>query len=153
MPSTNHITVDLKGLVAMQDPSKTSILFARPDDSSNRLLPFAQHLKTGFEKARLMVKEERELKLHATIINTIYAKSKSKSRNQGHGPNAKGSGRFDARDLIERYKDFVWVENVRIDRVVICKMGAKKVWSGGLEGEGEVVDEEYEVVCEKMIGE
>jgi activating signal cointegrator complex subunit 1 len=30
-------------------------------------------------------------------------------------------------------------------------MGAKKIWSGGIEGEGEVVDEQYEVVCEKEI--
>jgi activating signal cointegrator complex subunit 1 len=56
--------------------------------------------------------------------------------------------RFDARDLIERYKDVVWAENVRIDRVQICKMGAKKI----LNGEGEVVAEEYEVVGEKVIG-
>jgi activating signal cointegrator complex subunit 1 len=37
--------------------------------------------------------------------------------------------------------------------VQICKMGAKKSWSGGAEGVGEVVDEEYEVVAEKGIFE
>lgn len=55
--------------------------------------------------------------------------------------------RFDATELVERYKDFVWAENVRIDRVQICKMGAKKIFNES----GEVVDEEYEVVGEKII--
>jgi activating signal cointegrator complex subunit 1 len=59
--------------------------------------------------------------------------------------------RFDARSLIEKYKGFIWAEGVRVDRVCICKMGVKKIWSGGIEGEGEVVDEQYEVVCEKEI--
>jgi hypothetical protein len=37
-----------------------------------------------------------------------------------------------------------------VDRVQVCRMGAVKVWS---EGERkEVVDEEYGVVAEKMIG-
>jgi activating signal cointegrator complex subunit 1 len=61
--------------------------------------------------------------------------------------------RFDARALIDSYKAFTWAKDVRIDRVQICKMGAKKVWSGGKDGEGEVVDEKYEVVCEKGIFE
>jgi activating signal cointegrator complex subunit 1 len=59
--------------------------------------------------------------------------------------------RFDARGLIESYKDFMWAEDLRIDCVQICKMGAKKIWSGGREGEGDVVDERYEVVFEKSI--
>jgi activating signal cointegrator complex subunit 1 len=55
--------------------------------------------------------------------------------------------------LIDRYKDFTWAEGVKIDRVQICKMGAKKIWSGGSEGEGEVLDEKYEAVFEKGIFE
>jgi activating signal cointegrator complex subunit 1 len=54
--------------------------------------------------------------------------------------------RFDASRLIERYRDFVWAQDVRVDKVQICKMGAKKIWSGE-----EVVDERYEVVYSKAI--
>jgi activating signal cointegrator complex subunit 1 len=57
--------------------------------------------------------------------------------------------RFDARDLIDKYKDYTWAEDVRIDRVQICKMGARKT----LNDDGEVVDEQYEVVAEKGIYE
>ena len=33
---------------------------------------------------------------------------------------------FDARGLLERYKDHVWMENAPLDRVSICKMGICK---------------------------
>ncbi|KAF2090267.1 hypothetical protein K490DRAFT_35063 [Saccharata proteae CBS 121410] len=72
----------------------------------------------------------------------------------GHGPNA---GRLplkwdeadwvlnqmDARSLMERYKDFVWASDVRIEKVSICKMGAKKT----LNEKEEVVAEQYEEIA------
>lgn len=33
---------------------------------------------------------------------------------------------FDARGLLERYKDHVWMENAPLDRVSICKIGIHK---------------------------
>lgn len=188
MPDTDALTISLESLVPMQQPDKTSILYAEPVDGSGRLLSFAEQLKKRFEERGLMVSDQRDLRLHATVVNTIYAKNGSRkgrggvngseaavrlqngSRDtvhespteggpskeeseQGHGPNAKSWLRFDARSLIVRYKGFVWAENVKIDRVQICKMGARKTWSGGREGEGEVVDEQYEVVAEKALYE
>ena len=223
MPDTDALTINLESLIPMQAPHKTSILYAEPQDPSQRLQPFAAALRDQFTKKGLLLEDSRPLKLHATIMNTIYAKPKrgrgrskgSKlkdglkhmehkvsphhhadgedvhvahvsndndnpadeatsaagsadgndatapadlstaesphSTGEGHGPDGKSWMRFDARNLIEKYKGFVWAEGVRVDRVCICKMGAKKIWSGGLEGEGEVVDERYEVVCEKEI--
>jgi activating signal cointegrator complex subunit 1 len=190
MPDTDALTISLESLTPMQSPQNTSILYAAPKDPTNRLLPFASLLRTHFTQQGLMVEDARPLKLHATIVNTIYAKpsgarksrsSKVKStletigqkisphrqhgdgsdgdsdgedaRSNAHGPDAKSWMRFDARALIEAYKGFTWAENVRIESVQICRMGARKVWSGGVEGEGEVVDEKYEVVFEKGIFE
>ncbi|KAI4944724.1 hypothetical protein J4E91_008411 [Alternaria rosae] len=220
MPDTDALTINLEALIPMQAPHKTSILYAEPQDASQRLQPFAAALRDRFTEQGLLVEDSRALRLHATIMNTIYAKPKggrgrSKSgkvkdglkhvqhkvsphhhgngvdgqtahadinghdpqeddgastagsvdgntaeastadpsppTGEGHGPDAKSWMRFDARNLIEKYKGFVWAESVRVDRVCICKMGAKKIWSGGAEGQGEVVDERYEVVCEKEI--
>jgi activating signal cointegrator complex subunit 1 len=186
LPHIEDLSVDLRGLVAMQSPSKTSVLYAEPRDTSERLLPFAQALKDQFVKAGFLVQDERELKLHATVLNTIYAKPKrggkvrsgkqgredveSISQQQEDGreddekdwvgntptlptpstatvEDGKGWQRFDARVLIDKYQDFVWAEDVRIDRLCICEMGAKKI----LGSEGEVVDEAYEVVGSKDI--
>jgi activating signal cointegrator complex subunit 1 len=223
MPDTDALTINLESLIPMQAPHKTSILYAEPQDASQRLQPYAAALRDEFIKKGLLVEDDRPLRLHATIMNTIYAKPKrgrgrtksskvkerlkhmehkvsphhhgngegthtapSNSDNEnpeddgastvgsvdgndttappdpstaeaphatgdGHGPDGKSWMRFDARNLIEKYKGFVWAEGVRVDRVCICKMGAKKLWSGGVEGSGEVVDEQYEVVCEKEI--
>lgn len=195
-----YIEVDLKSLVPMQKPRQTSILYAQPVDNTSRLRTFAEALKKEFTEKGFMVNEDRALKLHATIINTIYAKpngrgpkgangkgegkaptkaepqtappdpstaetevpptitgsgtegegkgeSKPPVLSEGHGPNAKSWMRFDASELIVQYKDFVWAEGVRVDKVQICKMGAKKILGEG----GEVVDERYEVVWEKKI--
>jgi activating signal cointegrator complex subunit 1 len=215
-----ELKVDLKGLVPMQQPHKTSILYAEPVDvggkgASAKLYGFAKVLKERFEKEGFMVKEDRKLRLHATVINTVYAKpkggrrkrkgkgkqvhegergqvveqdaghaaeqgssnqesavnnstappdpstaetqipvpdesvvdSKEVDRSEGHGPNAKSWMRFDATGLIKDYENFTWADGVKIDRVQVCKMGAKKI----LDEEGEVVDERYEVVFERMI--
>lgn len=39
---------------------------------------------------------------------------------------------FDARGLLERYKDHVWMENAPLDRVSICKLGIDKHGAKGL---------------------
>jgi activating signal cointegrator complex subunit 1 len=173
MPDTDSLTINLESLVPMQSPHKTSILYASPKDTTQRLVPFATLLKKEFTERGFMVEDTRPLKLHATIINTIYAKSSARrgrkstvketlkhiehkvsphhhaddnasvdgaseedgpndtnTRSEGHGPDAKSWMRFDASSLIERYKDFTWAQDVRIDRVQICKMGAKKIWDG-----------------------
>ncbi|ORY18734.1 AKAP7 2'5' RNA ligase-like domain-domain-containing protein [Clohesyomyces aquaticus] len=186
------LRIDLKALLPMQQPHKTSTLYAEPMDATGRIIPFAETLREHFTEKGFLVPDTRPLKLHATIVNTIYAKpgrqgrgqvepkAKSehksgvmssqeqphdpcniieansdaeaevvaaKERSEGHGPNAKSWLRFDASTLIERYKDFVWAENVCIDRVQVCKMGATKI----LGEDGDVVDEAYECVFEKMI--
>lgn len=184
------ISIDLKGLVPMQPHEKISILYAEPIDATSRLYSFASALRDHFADRGFLIEDSRPLKLHATIINTIYAKAKghparkrapqpSKSesaadmhdgeesalspeneqttpltarseipdRSEGHGPNAKSLLKFDARELIAQYKDFVWAENVSIEKVQICKMGAKKI----LNEDGDVVAEEYEEVHGRRI--
>ncbi|KAK4953272.1 hypothetical protein LTR10_008981 [Elasticomyces elasticus] len=163
------LSIDLKGLVSMHDPQNTSILYSAPEDRSNGLYPFCQAVQKRFVDAELLVPDDRPLKLHATIVNTIYAKGKKKppmrqrdreeaaeadeagqgagdgqdDRSQGHGPKANAPLRMDATALLERYREFMWAENVVLDRVAICEMGAKKI----TDAEGRVVAEEYTEVA------
>ncbi|EGU75290.1 hypothetical protein FOXB_14198 [Fusarium oxysporum f. sp. conglutinans Fo5176] len=110
----------------------TSVLYAPPVDTEGILQKFCEQIKTTFQEAGLMVKEDRPLVLHATVVNTIYVKD--------------GRGRrrekltIDARDIVSSYDDYVWLEDMPLDKVTLCRMGAKKI-----EGTD---DEAYEVVAE-----
>ena len=136
-------TLALTGLQSMKNASKTSVLYAEPivNSSSDHLLPFLTSLRDRFTEAGFMLEENRPLKLHATILNTLYASGKGKARGR------KKPVLIDATRLIEECRDLVWAENVTLERVAICEMGAEKV----VEGE-EVVDERYrEVVARGLV--
>ncbi len=62
-------------------------------------------------------------------------------RNGGGG----GGGRLtiDARGILDRYEDQLWMEKARAEKIAICKMGARKI-----EVDGVVVGEAYEVAAE-----
>ncbi|KAI8935031.1 hypothetical protein NX059_008695 [Plenodomus lindquistii] len=206
MPDTDALCVDVRGLKSMHDNDGkgTGCLYAEVLDKTGRVEEFSASVRAEFERVGgMLVDEGRGLKLHATVLNTIYAKreilrarkkgvdgsgggaggggggggreredgqmqseeraetgekekEKERSNNDdkdttSHRPKSSNPLRFDARDLIQQYKDCTWATDVKIDRVCLCKMGARKVWSGGAEGVGEVVDEVYEVVAEKKI--
>ncbi|KAF4313730.1 hypothetical protein GTA08_BOTSDO00329 [Botryosphaeria dothidea] len=145
LPSGSQVSeplvISLKSLVSMHPPRKTSILYAHPEDPTNRLHPFCDTLKALFTGKGLMVEDTRPLKLHATVVNTIYAKSGGHGK--GHGPNARAPIRVDATDLLPRYANFVWADEIRVEKIAICKMGAKKI----VGEKGDVVREEYEEVA------
>ncbi|KAI1175767.1 kinase A anchor protein [Nemania sp. FL0916] len=132
-----RLSVTLKGLHTMQSAAKASVLYAPPVDTDGVLTKFCEKLRSSFQEAGLMVEENRPLLLHATILNTIYVKGRKASKG--------GKGRhrdkltIDARQILERYDDYVWMEDIPIEKVAICKMGAKKQDDG---------DEAYEVEAE-----
>ncbi|KAL8961525.1 MAG: hypothetical protein Q9193_001934 [Seirophora villosa] len=192
--SPDPLTLSFTGLKSMRSPASTSFLYIPPGDTSGRLYPFCRALKDRFTHENLMVEETRAMKLHATVLNTIYAGKvyPSKRPAQAEGPavedvenghgsegahdeeghatgepidedhdiaeqnGAKSEGarpdqsmkkkgkrrkqavQFDARHLLERYVDFEWARDVRVEKVAICEMGAKKT----VAGDGEVVGEE-----------
>ncbi|KAI6817930.1 hypothetical protein KC332_g11391 [Hortaea werneckii] len=75
-PHTAPLRIDLRGLVSMHAPQKTSILYSAPVDQTGRLYPFCLAVQERFKGLDLLVKDDRKLKLHATIVNTIYAKGR-----------------------------------------------------------------------------
>ncbi|KAI9707832.1 MAG: hypothetical protein M1820_004437 [Bogoriella megaspora] len=206
--STRPLSLSLSSLHPMHAPTNTSILYASANDPTSRLYPFCLRLQNLFTEAGFIQKENRDLKLHATLVNTIHAKkaleakkpsSDDKANSAGDTPvttrssgveaGSRGKGnsedtmsegseapastevdvdeklpagekkagwqtvpaakrrnagrkmqlKFDATTLIEAWKDMVWAENVRVEKVAICEMGAKKVFNE----KGEVVEEKY----------
>ncbi|KAG6990966.1 hypothetical protein G7Y79_00060g092700 [Physcia stellaris] len=141
-PSAPPLKVSMVGLESMHNPSKTSILYTSPYDPTSRLQPFATALRDAFICKNLLVLDNRPLLLHATIVNTLYAKTKFRAKVTGHGKNNRGVGKIDARALLEEFREFEWAKDFRIERVSICQMGAKKEIFDGV-----VVNEEYTEVA------
>ncbi|KAI7828219.1 kinase A anchor protein [Gamsiella multidivaricata] len=140
----SSLIVTLRSLVPMHALESTSVLYAVPHDASGRLYPFCKALQAAFIEAGFMAPDERGLKLHATIVNTLHARAraggvaKSDFRRQGQG---QGQGQWqrwrtknkvmkiDATELVERWKDEIWAE-VQIEKVAICEKGVKMASDG-----------------------
>lgn len=162
---TEGIKIDMVGLKSMHAVESTSILYAAPTDPTNRLYSFCVAVQNAFKSAGYLGQDDRQLKLHATLINTIYAKSRRRpepkavtitstgevisnssvpnDRSHGHGPNADAPSKFDARSILDKYQDHVWAQSIMLDRISICEMGAKKI----TDSDGEVFDERYTEVA------
>ncbi|KAI3327906.1 kinase A anchor protein [Xylariaceae sp. AK1471] len=136
-PPPPLLSVTLRGLHAMQSAAKASVLYASPVDTDGVLTNFCETLQSTFQGAGLMVEDNRPLLLHATILNTIYVKGRTTSRGGKEKKHEKLT--IDARQIMERYDDYVWMENMPIEKIAICKMGAKKLEDG---------DAAYEVEAE-----
>ncbi|KAI1210448.1 kinase A anchor protein [Annulohypoxylon truncatum] len=125
------LSLTLRGLHSMQpSASKASVLYASPSDPEGHLQRFCENLRSTFQEAGLMAVENRPLLLHATILNTIYV---NKGRKRGR------KLLIDASGILDRYGDFVWMEDMPVEKIAICKMGAKKQEDG---------DEAYEIEAE-----
>lgn len=139
-PSADQLTIALRGLSSMQPASKASMLYAPPVDQLGTLQAFCEKLRSVFQEAGLLMEDHRPLLLHATVLNTVYVKGR-----RGGGP-SKGKRRerltIDARGILDRYEDQVWLENFKVEKVALCRMGAKKMDVDGVE------DEAYEVEAE-----
>lgn len=141
------LMVNLRSLASMQMPSKASTLYSVPVDDTGRLQPFCQNVRRAFQTAGFIMQEDRPLLLHATVLNTVYARNARSKRPQGSSARHRGKLTFDACDLMERFEDFEFARDVPLDKIAIYKMGAKEI----LDAEGQVVGEEYETVAERAL--
>lgn len=143
--------ISLEGLFDFGRSTQVSRLLALPVDPTERLVPFATAVRQHFVDAGFMdlPKRGQELRLHATLVNTVYVHKK------GRGA-AKRPLNFDGRELMELFEEkaglkteqgatgrFVWASDIDIDRAQICEMGAKKLENG--------MGQEYTVAAEKLI--
>lgn len=128
------LRVTLKGLQALRDPARTTVVYIPPLDPSGTLYAFCERVRNDFRAAGLMAADERPLLLHATVVNTIYVPGQRKVRGSS------GKLEIDARGMIDGYDGCVWLEDMDVEGVRLCEMGAKKV-EGGEDERYAVVDE------------
>ncbi|ROW12943.1 hypothetical protein VPNG_04652 [Cytospora leucostoma] len=134
-----QVSITLKGLHSMQKPEKATILYAPPSDPLGILHGFGEKIKAQFREAGLLAPGDLPLLLHATVVNTIYVKGRNKHAKKKWERTVIA----DAQAIIDRYEDQVWMEDVPLDKIAICRMSARPVERGGV-----VVDAAYEVEAE-----
>jgi activating signal cointegrator complex subunit 1 len=122
------LKITLRGLKSMHPPSKTSVLYSSPVDPDGRLYTFCSSLRAAFSD--FLAPDDRPLLLHATIVNTVYVpgvrESSGGQAGAGHGKQ-KAKMTIDAREVLERYEETVWMEECRVEKVAVCRMGARKI--------------------------
>lgn len=136
------LKLTLQGLKSMHPPAKTSVLYTSPLDPDGRLYAFCSALRAAFSD--FLVPDDRPLLLHATIVNTVYVpgvRGKGGGSGVGHGKR-KAKITIDAREVLERYAEVIWMEDCRVEKVAVCRMGARK--RRDAEGK-ETGEEEYTV--------
>lgn len=117
------LTTNLTSIHALPSQTNTRVLYTAPPSASpftTRLQAIAQSLRQPFLAAGLLEEEQRPLLLHATVFNTIYGKAK--------GRRGKESKRkLQTSQLIEEMQDYSFANDIRLERIAICEMGAKPV--------------------------
>ncbi|KAI1783327.1 AKAP7 2'5' RNA ligase-like domain-containing protein [Ganoderma leucocontextum] len=84
--SKETLRVPLNSLDIMRpergDPERAHVMWAGPGEGENttKLKEVAKLVQRTFKAAGLLVDEDRPLKLHCTVLNTIYRKPRTKSR-------------------------------------------------------------------------
>ncbi|KAH6688561.1 AKAP7 2'5' RNA ligase-like domain-containing protein [Plectosphaerella plurivora] len=120
-----NLQLTLRGIHSMQPSAdKATVLYAPPDDPAGVLRSFCEALRGEFLEAGLMFRDERPLLLHATISS---GPQRGGARGRGGRGGSRGGGRLtiDARDILGRYEDYRWMEGVPLEKIAICRMGAK----------------------------
>lgn len=116
--------ISLQGLGTFQttDIRHADILFAHPTCRNYNFEALCHQIRDIFENADLISKDGFGLSLHATIINARKTPSKG----------------INAVDIVKKYKDYVWMDNIPVEKIGICRMGAEKKGPD---------DEEYPIVA------
>ncbi|KAL8740210.1 MAG: hypothetical protein Q9190_007059 [Brigantiaea leucoxantha] len=72
--------------------------------------------------------------LHQNPDKLTNKKQSSQNQNQtqpSNRPQKKQILRFDARDILAQHQDFIWTEQIRLEKLSLCEMGAKQREDGG----------------------
>ncbi|XP_051529588.1 activating signal cointegrator 1 complex subunit 1-like [Myxocyprinus asiaticus] len=104
------LPVEVRGIEYMNDdPSMVDVLYAKvaAQDSSDKLQQIADRLLECFVSGGLMEREWDKVKIHATVMNTLFRKDPSAEVKGTSGrQNIKDRESFDARNILQMFGEF-----------------------------------------------
>ncbi|XP_061491277.1 activating signal cointegrator 1 complex subunit 1 [Rhineura floridana] len=109
------LTVEVAGIEYMNDdPAMIDVLYAKVHmkDGSNKLQLIADRLTDRFVTSGLMMNEWDRVKLHATVMNTVFRKdlSDEKQHSRTAGKYFKERESFDGRKILKLFENFYFGE-------------------------------------------
>ncbi|NXP37949.1 ASCC1 protein, partial [Leiothrix lutea] len=115
------LTVEVAGVEYMNDdPAMTDVLYAKVHmkDGSDRLQMVADQLVERFVASGLMLKEWDRVKLHATVMNTLFRKDPTEERNNTMTGKSSFKEResFNGQNILKLFENFYFGE-VQLDSV------------------------------------
>ena len=148
------LRIALKGLCGSRPEilAKCPWLFCLVGDSSQRLPRCIQKIRQSFEQAGYAGLEKRSDLRSEDVIKRPDLISTKHARSEQTYINLKGalvrrsiSPRFDARGFPEKYQDFVWADDIQIQKLSLCKEGRLATFGGS--DRKTLIDEGYEEVA------
>ncbi|RWS04213.1 activating signal cointegrator 1 complex subunit 1-like protein [Dinothrombium tinctorium] len=128
------LVVDVKGVDVMnRDPNKAHVLYAKIQNT-NLLQSIADQVVDRFVKQGLMAKQKDPVKLHVTLMNSLFRLRKGKRRKSLMSECSDGSseismknkkkGRqyFDASEIVQNFSDFTFAENLTLNEIHLSKV-------------------------------
>ncbi|KAI7797134.1 activating signal cointegrator 1 complex subunit 1 [Triplophysa rosa] len=104
------LAVEVRGIEYMNDdPSMVDVLYAKVSakDGSKKLQQIADRLVECFVSAGLMEREWDQVKIHGTVMNTLFRKDPSAEAKRTQGKlNGKDREAFDARNILKEFGEF-----------------------------------------------
>ncbi|XP_067224976.1 activating signal cointegrator 1 complex subunit 1 isoform X2 [Chanodichthys erythropterus] len=104
------LPVEVRGIEYMNDdPSMVDVLYAKVavQDGSDKLQQIADRLVECFASVGLMERERDRVKIHGTIMNTLFRKDPSAEDKGASGrPNNKDREAFNARNILQMFGEF-----------------------------------------------
>ncbi|NXY08543.1 ASCC1 protein, partial [Pteruthius melanotis] len=109
------LTVEVAGVEYMNDdPTMTDVLYAKVHmkDGSDRLQMVADQLVERFVASGLMLKEWDKVKLHATVMNTLFRKDPTEEQNNTMTGKSSFKEResFNGQNILKLFKNFYFGE-------------------------------------------
>ncbi|XP_069466617.1 activating signal cointegrator 1 complex subunit 1 [Ambystoma mexicanum] len=109
----NSLKLEVAGIEYMNDdPAMVDVLYAKVQvkDGSERLQLVADRLMERFVNSGLMLREWDRVKLHATIMNTIFRRDPNAEETSNTAASGRPAPRmresFDARNVLELFQNF-----------------------------------------------
>ena len=100
LESVQQLEISVQGLEIMNDdPAEVDVIYAQILDKSGKLQELADFIVGEFAKTGLMPRQFDRVKLHMTVLNTLFRKDEEFSEEE------KGRETLDARQILEVFGD------------------------------------------------